>query len=64
MQNTLDYSCLCQNGSAPGLQYYLQSMPTVRSPSTLFMRCSLLMFSSLLFFFSRLLSLFIPVFAL
>ncbi|CAK7241169.1 MAG: hypothetical protein STHCBS139747_002628 [Sporothrix thermara] len=26
--NTLDYSCLCQNGSAPGLQYYLQSMPT------------------------------------
>ncbi|CAK7208927.1 hypothetical protein SBRCBS47491_000263 [Sporothrix bragantina] len=26
--NTLDYSCLCQNGSAPGLEYYLQSMPT------------------------------------
>ncbi|CAK7232182.1 hypothetical protein SCUCBS95973_008173 [Sporothrix curviconia] len=26
--NTLDYTCLCSNGSAPGLQYYLQSMPT------------------------------------
>ncbi|CAK7202721.1 hypothetical protein SEUCBS139899_005448 [Sporothrix eucalyptigena] len=26
--NTLDYSCLCQNGSAPGLQYYTQTMPT------------------------------------
>ncbi|KAJ9134025.1 hypothetical protein NKR23_g10410 [Pleurostoma richardsiae] len=26
--NTLDYSCTCQNGSAPGLEYYLQSLPT------------------------------------
>ncbi|KAH8893701.1 hypothetical protein GQ53DRAFT_95326 [Thozetella sp. PMI_491] len=26
--STLVYSCLCQNGSAPGLQYYLQTMYT------------------------------------
>ncbi|GKT63445.1 PCI domain-containing protein [Colletotrichum tofieldiae] len=27
-QNTLEYSCLCPNGSAPGLEYYEQTMPT------------------------------------
>ncbi|KAK3902879.1 hypothetical protein C8A05DRAFT_33380, partial [Staphylotrichum tortipilum] len=26
--NTLEYVCTCSNGSAPGLQYYIQSMPT------------------------------------
>lgn len=26
--DTLTYSCLCQNGSAPGLQYYTQTMDT------------------------------------
>lgn len=30
-QDTLDFSCTCQNGSAPGLQYYTQTMPTVRA---------------------------------
>jgi len=25
---SLNFTCTCQNGSAPGLQYYLQSMPT------------------------------------
>ncbi|KAK2058598.1 hypothetical protein LY76DRAFT_593121 [Colletotrichum caudatum] len=25
---TLEYSCLCPNGSAPGLEYYEQTMPT------------------------------------
>ncbi|KAK2006908.1 hypothetical protein LZ32DRAFT_610800 [Colletotrichum eremochloae] len=25
---TLQYSCLCPNGSAPGLEYYEQTMPT------------------------------------
>ncbi|GKT40190.1 uncharacterized protein ColSpa_00371 [Colletotrichum spaethianum] len=25
---TLQYSCLCSNGSAPGLEYYEQTMPT------------------------------------
>ncbi|KAL2290892.1 hypothetical protein FJTKL_14835 [Diaporthe vaccinii] len=27
--DTLDFSCNCQNGSAPGLQYYTQTMDTV-----------------------------------
>jgi len=31
-QNTLAINCLCQNGSAPGLQYYLETMPTVSRP--------------------------------
>jgi len=31
---TLAFNCLCQNNSAPGLQYYLQSMPTVRGSAT------------------------------
>ncbi|KAL2132300.1 hypothetical protein VTI74DRAFT_3963 [Chaetomium olivicolor] len=26
--DTLKYVCTCQNGSAPGLQYYTQTMPT------------------------------------
>ncbi|OAA65434.1 hypothetical protein SPI_02221 [Niveomyces insectorum RCEF 264] len=26
--NTLNFTCSCQNNSAPGLQYYLQTMPT------------------------------------
>lgn len=26
--NTLDYSCTCQNGSEPGLQYYKQTIDT------------------------------------
>ncbi|ROV91833.1 hypothetical protein VSDG_06526 [Cytospora chrysosperma] len=26
--NTLDYSCTCSNGSAPGLQYYTQTIDT------------------------------------
>ncbi|KAK1996201.1 hypothetical protein LX36DRAFT_126923 [Colletotrichum falcatum] len=26
--NTLEYSCICRNGSAPGLEYYEQTMPT------------------------------------
>ncbi|CCF37065.1 hypothetical protein CH063_08487 [Colletotrichum higginsianum] len=25
---TLEYSCICPNGSAPGLEYYEQTMPT------------------------------------
>ncbi|KAL2161534.1 hypothetical protein VTH06DRAFT_8096 [Thermothelomyces fergusii] len=25
---TLEYSCLCSNGSAPGLEYYTQTIPT------------------------------------
>lgn len=29
IQDTLDFSCNCQNGSAPGLQYYTQTMDTV-----------------------------------
>ena len=28
MQDTLDFTCTCQNGSAPGLEYYSQSMPS------------------------------------
>ncbi|KAJ0151906.1 hypothetical protein CTA2_294, partial [Colletotrichum tanaceti] len=27
-QTTLEYSCICPNGSAPGLEYYEQTMPT------------------------------------
>lgn len=27
-QDTLDYSCLCSNGSAPGLQYYTETIET------------------------------------
>ncbi|GAB1310873.1 hypothetical protein MFIFM68171_01083 [Madurella fahalii] len=26
--DTLEYDCRCSNGSAPGLQYYIQTMPT------------------------------------
>ncbi|KAK3310612.1 uncharacterized protein B0T15DRAFT_571148 [Chaetomium strumarium] len=26
--DTLNYTCTCSNGSAPGLQYYIQTMPT------------------------------------
>ncbi|KAK1987099.1 hypothetical protein LZ30DRAFT_777860 [Colletotrichum cereale] len=26
--STLEYSCICPNGSAPGLEYYEQTMPT------------------------------------
>ncbi|PMD48622.1 hypothetical protein L207DRAFT_575280 [Hyaloscypha variabilis F] len=26
--NTLNFTCTCTNGSAPGLQYYTQTMPT------------------------------------
>ncbi|KAL1895081.1 hypothetical protein Sste5346_005503 [Sporothrix stenoceras] len=26
--STLNYTCLCQNGSAPGLEYYTQTLPT------------------------------------
>lgn len=28
LQTTLEYSCTCSNGSAPGLEYYLQTLPT------------------------------------
>ncbi|ORY71121.1 uncharacterized protein BCR38DRAFT_316796, partial [Pseudomassariella vexata] len=26
--NTLDYACICGNSTAPGLQYYTETMPT------------------------------------
>ncbi|KAL2123206.1 hypothetical protein VTJ04DRAFT_3661 [Mycothermus thermophilus] len=26
--NTLEYDCKCSNGTAPGLEYYIQTMPT------------------------------------
>ncbi|KAK4128859.1 hypothetical protein N657DRAFT_608662 [Parathielavia appendiculata] len=26
--NTLSYNCTCSNGTAPGLQYYIQTIPT------------------------------------
>lgn len=29
VQSNLDFSCTCQNGSAPGLQYYTQTVDTV-----------------------------------
>jgi len=28
-QETLEYDCTCSNGTAPGLEYYIQTMPTV-----------------------------------
>jgi hypothetical protein len=28
-QNTLAYNCTCSNGTAPGLEYYIQTIPTV-----------------------------------
>lgn len=33
IQDTLAFNCNCQNGSAPGLQYYTQTMDTVSSLS-------------------------------
>lgn len=32
-QDTLEFVCTCANGSAPGLEYYTQTMPTVSDAS-------------------------------